>query len=135
MEFPAFSSPQQPQHRLLYVGNDLDMMNSLQEALRPEGWFVVRSPDGSTARLFLASRIPYDFLLFDEELTDTSGMKMVRFARTLEQRRRTPIIILLLKGRAVKARRADAHEFLWRPERLQALVETIRRRLASSGRK
>lgn len=135
MKFPAISSPPQSERRLLYIGNHLDMMNSVWEALRPERWFVVRCPGGSTARVLLASRIHYDLLLFDDELLGTSGTEMVRLARTLEQRRRTPAIILLLKDCRVEARRTDAHEFLWRPERLQGLVEIIRRLVASSGSK
>jgi DNA-binding response OmpR family regulator len=135
MKYPAMSSPLQPQRRLLYVGVDLDLLKAVQEALKDEEWLVIRCPDGSTAHTLIESAIPYELLLFDKELPGTGGIELVRLVRALEHRKRTPVILLSLKGCAAEARRAGATEFLWTPERLHALVETIRRLLASSGGK
>jgi len=135
MEHRAISSPTQPRHRLLYVGNDLDLLTFVQDELKDEGWFIVRCPDGNTAHVLLSSGIQYDLLLFDDELPGTSGKEMVHLARSLEGRKRTPIILLSRKDSATEARDAGANEFLQKPEQLHALVKTVRRLLVSSGGK
>jgi DNA-binding response OmpR family regulator len=133
MEHPAISSSTQPQYRLLYVGTDLNLMKFLQDELKHGGWFAVRCPDGKTARVLLNSQIHYDLLLFDDELPDTSGREIVRLARSLEHRQRTPIILLSLKDCAREARGVGVNEFLQKPEQHHALVKTVRRLLVTSG--
>ena len=133
MEYPAISSPPQPPRRLLYAGFDLKPLKPLREALKPEGWLVVRCPDGNTARLLLRSRIHYDLLLFDDELPGACGLELVRFARSLERRERTPIILLSLKDCAIEAQRAGANCVIRKPEHIPALAKAVRRLLASSG--
>jgi DNA-binding response OmpR family regulator len=132
MMYRAMSSPLRPRRKLLYVGVDLELLQGVQEALKDEGWLVVRCPDAGTARAFIESDIRYELLLFDMELRGVREMELVWLARSLEHRKRTPVILLLLKDSAA-ARMVDVTEFLWKPERFHALVETIRRLLASSG--
>ena len=123
-------SPVQFKHKLFYVGNDLDLMKSLQAALKGEGWLIVRCPGDSTVHVLLQSQIHYDLLLFDENLPYTTWTELVRSARRLEHRKRTPIILLLCKECEVKKPRGNVHQFLWQPERLEELADTIRRMLA-----
>lgn len=133
--YRAISSPLEPQRRLLYVGVDLDLLEAVQEALKDEGWLVIRCPDGRAARTFIESGIRYELLLFDKELPGTNGIELLRLVRSLEHRKHTPVILLSFKDCAVEEQRAGATEFLWKPERLHELVETISRLLASSGGK
>jgi DNA-binding response OmpR family regulator len=133
MMYWATSSPFWPRRKLLYVGVDLELLQDVQEALKDDGWLVVRCPDVGTARAFIESDIRYELLLFDMELRGVSAMELVWLARSLNHRKRTPVILLSLKNPA--ARLLDVTEFLWKPERLHALVETIKRLLASSSGK
>ena len=88
-EMPRFH-PRYSQ-RILYVGRDHSLSKFLSDEL--EDCQVVRCPDGSQARVFI-EHIKYSLLLFDEELPDTTGRALMRFARSLTRRKRTPTIIL-----------------------------------------
>jgi DNA-binding response OmpR family regulator len=124
---------QEAEYRLLYVGNDLGLLEFVCGALKDEGCFVVRCPDGGTARLLLGSGIHYHLLMFDEELPDVSGRELARFVRSLEHRERTSLILLSAKGGAAEARGAGARVFLQGPEPFHALVDAVRRLLGSRG--
>jgi hypothetical protein len=76
-------------HRILYAGEDIYLPARLKDALRGLDCFVVRSPVG-IARMFIRSDIKYSLLLFDET---EAGAELERFARSLEHREHTPIII------------------------------------------
>lgn len=126
MYYPILPSPVKFKHKLLYVGNDLNMMNSLRAALKAEGWFIVRCPGDSTVHALLQSHIHYDLLLFDENLPNTTGTQLARLTRRLQQRKHTPIILISCKECEVKKPRGNTHRFLWQPERLDELADTIR---------
>jgi len=79
------------QHRILYVGDDLTLLKFLQDALRT--CRIVRSPGGSVAHVLIKG-VSYSLLLFEHELTNTTGTELAQFTRTLPHRRRTPIIML-----------------------------------------
>jgi DNA-binding response OmpR family regulator len=122
----SISSPPQARYRLLYVGADVGLSGFVQEALKGEGWFVVRCPGGSVAEVLLRCGIHYDLLMFDEELKGGSGSEMVRLARSLEQRKRTPVILLSRKAGGGKARQAGGRVFVQRPQPFQAVLEAIK---------
>jgi DNA-binding response OmpR family regulator len=119
----AISLSVQPRYRLLYVGHELNLLKSLQDALKAEGWFVVRCPGGSLARVLLESEIHYDLLIFDDELPSTSGLELVGLARSLEHRALTPIILLSFGDCALDARleNRDVEHYPCRPEHLYVL--------------
>jgi DNA-binding response OmpR family regulator len=125
----VISSPPEARYRVLYVGADLGLMEFVREALGRVGGFVVRCPGGSMARLLLSSGIYYDLLMFDEELMGESGREMVRFARSLEHRRRTPVILLSQQECAGKGWQAGGRALLQKPEPFEAVVQVIRRLL------
>jgi CheY-like chemotaxis protein len=110
MEYYAMSQPPQFRYRLLYAGANLDLLKFLQDALKDEGWFVVRCADGGTALVLLKSGIGYHLLLFDEGLPDMSGKELVLRMRALEHRRGVPVILLSLKEGAAEGRRRVASE-------------------------
>jgi DNA-binding response OmpR family regulator len=122
----SISSQAGAKYRLLYVGADLGLLEFVREALKGEGWFVVRCAGGSVARLLLRSEIRYDLLMFDEDLTEGSGMELARLARSLEHRKRTPIILLLQKERWGVARASDEGILLRKPEPFHAVVDAVR---------
>jgi DNA-binding response OmpR family regulator len=77
--------------RILYVGHDLALLAHLQAELRD--CRIVRSPSASLAHLLIES-INYSLLLFDEELPDTTGLKLSEFACSLANGQCTPFIII-----------------------------------------
>lgn len=78
-------------HRILYVGLDHALVVFLNKAL--EDCQTVRSPSGRDSQCLIESDIKYSLLLFDDELPDTTGAKLKRFAHKLPHRKQTPIII------------------------------------------
>jgi glutaredoxin len=74
-------------HRILYVGADITLAARLTDAL--QGCRVVRSPVDS-ARTLIRSGIKYSLLLFDD---DSRGAELEAYARTLEHREHTPVVM------------------------------------------
>ncbi len=90
------SSPRhQPQdhYRILYAGVSHTLLESLRESLGPRGCEVLRCPDGRQARLFVESKIHYDLLLFDEELSGLSCADLCSLTGLLSHRQHTPVLI------------------------------------------
>lgn len=78
--------------RILYAGRDHDLPDRLDGAL-PD-CHTIRSPHGWLALYFLESGLPYALLLCDARLPDMTGEEVVRAARSLAHRRRTPCLII-----------------------------------------
>jgi CheY-like chemotaxis protein len=78
-------------YRILYAGNNLSLLKFLQEVL--EDCQIVRCPNGSQARMFI-KEIKYSFLLFDEELPDTTGRELTEFAKKSARVELTPSMII-----------------------------------------
>ena len=112
-------------HRILYVGRDHSLLDFLRDILRKTDDSIVRCPDGRDARLFIESDIKYSLLLFDDALTDTSGVELAQFARSLKHRTTTPIVILSVD----KARGMVAGLFFEKPYDVGSIVETMSRLL------
>ena len=76
-------------HRILYVGDDPDLAGLLMTALRRHSCQVVRSPASPPARYLVLGDRPYSLLLLDDA---PECRELVRLARTLDRRRRTPVV-------------------------------------------
>lgn len=117
--------PRRFSHRILYVGLDHALTKFLQDEL--EDCQVVRSPNGSIARLFI-EKLEHAVLLFDEQLPDTTGRELASFVRSLPRRKHTPIIILSASNcRGVGL-------FFRKPDEFDSLVETVVCLLNASAR-
>lgn len=117
--------------RLLYLGNDLELMAVLRKALAEPDYRLVSCSDRDTATLFLKSEIPYDLLLIDLEWQETEGLKLARLAHSLEHRKRMPIMLVTATGssRQLKtlSRRAGVNECVTKTPDMRAVIEAIRR--------
>lgn len=127
------SSQPQFKYRLLYVGDDLDVLKLVRDGLKDEGWFVVRWPGNASAVGLLRGRVEYDLMLFEQELSGTSGIELVLLARSLEQRAETPIILLSLADCSTEGRRAGADRVLRKPLHPGALSKAAKRLVGSKG--
>jgi DNA-binding response OmpR family regulator len=111
--------------RILYVGRDLALLASLRELLTD--CYIVRSPSGGVACTFMKSEIAYQLFLVDEQLMDMTGLELIRIAREVKHRERTPIIILTRE----RLRGVGKGVFCERPDNIKMLVRVIKRLLVA----
>jgi CheY-like chemotaxis protein/tetratricopeptide (TPR) repeat protein len=125
--------PEQDETRavtILHVEDDRQVADVLRDTLEDEGWRVETCPDGLTAMRRLAGDTHYDLLLFDQGLPGASGLELVRAARRLPHRRRTPIVMLSAHDCEAEAWRAGVDAFLRKPEDIRSVTTMIARLLA-----
>jgi two-component system chemotaxis response regulator CheY len=115
---------------ILHVEDNGQLAEAVRETLGEEGWKVETCADGVEALHQLAGETHYDLLLFDNELPGASGIELVRRARGLEHRRKTPIIMLSASDCEENARRAGVDAFLRKPQDIERLIGTVGRLLA-----
>src|SRR5436853_3452125 len=87
------SDQQRSEYRLLYVGRDVKWFRHLKSVLGLPANRLVYCP-GDSVEYFLKRDIRYDLFLFDLDLLNETGVELVRLARSLSHRQRTPIIIV-----------------------------------------
>jgi CheY-like chemotaxis protein len=115
---------------VLHVEDDALVADGVRMTLNGEGWSVETCGDGTTALERLRSAGRYDVLIFDNNLSDTDGVELIRRTRALAHRQQTPIIVLSAADVESQARRAGANLFLQKPAGVASVVETVARLLA-----
>jgi PleD family two-component response regulator len=73
-------------YRLLYLGDDLELIAALRKALADAHCRVVACSDHGSAILFLKSDIPYQGLLIDWEWRGRGGLELARLVQSLKHR-------------------------------------------------
>jgi CheY-like chemotaxis protein len=116
-------------HNILLVEDHKVVAQAVKETLEEEGWRVTLCCDGAVAVIRLASEASYSLLMFDYQLPNVNGLELVRYARGLDQRKRTPIIMFSASECSRDARLAGVNEFLRKPQDIGKIVETITRLL------
>lgn len=111
---------------ILYVEDHKVVADAVKDTLEAEGWRVVLCYDGAVALRRIASDAGYGLLIFDNHLPNINGLELVRYARGLPHRRRTPIIVLSASEAAAEAREAGADVFLRKPQDVGLLVGAVR---------
>jgi CheY-like chemotaxis protein len=112
---------------ILYVEDYKLVLLYVKEILEGQGWHVETCQDGTRALEIIKSNNNYDVLILDNSLPGINGIELVRCARRLTHRRRTPIILLSATGSEKAAYRAGADIFLKKPEDVNTITETVRR--------
>lgn len=115
--------------KILHVEDEKLVADAVRMALEDEGWKVETCADGAEARRKLWSRTHYDVLLLDNQLPGVSGIELLRHARALAHRRRTPVIVLSAGEVETEAWQAGADAFLRKPENIEAVAGTVKRLL------
>jgi CheY-like chemotaxis protein len=115
---------------ILHVEDHPVVADAVKETLEGEGWKVETCGDGAAALENLESGARFDVLIFDNKLPDTSGVELIKRARTLAHRQQTPIIMLSADEVEMEARRAGANAFLRKPGDVSLITETVARLLA-----
>ena len=126
---------QNPDFRLLYVGNDQHWLAALRKVLKRPEYHVVSCPDRGSAILFLKGDARYHLLLFELDLRGTTGLELARLARSLPHREKLPIIIVA--GEETDqleelARSAEASEYLTKTGDIAVAAASVQRHLRTS---
>ena len=112
---------------ILYAEDFKAVADAVSDMLVSEGWRVELCGDGLAALSLIEGGGHYDLLMLDNELPRVSGLELVRRARVLPHRRRTPIIVVSASEAGAEARGAGADVFLRKPQDLGLLVWTVKR--------
>jgi CheY-like chemotaxis protein len=119
---------------VLHVEDDRLVANTVNMTLHDEGWSVEACASGAAALEKLESGERFDVLIFDNRLPDTTGIELIKHARTLAHRQQTPIIMLSGDEVEMEAKRAGANAFLRKPDDMASIPETVARLLARKAR-
>lgn len=118
-----------PSIRILHIEDDQTIAAVAKEMFEEQGWQVHTCDDGNAAIEHISGRVHYDFLLFDYDLPGINGLELVRRARKLVHRSRTPIGVLSATPIEAEAKQAGADVFLRKPQDIGSLAERIGRLL------
>jgi DNA-binding response OmpR family regulator len=120
---------------ILYVQNNLMLMQLVRDVLDLAGWNVQHLRNATFARTLLRGAEHYDLLLVDNEPHQhLTGIELVRGARELAHRKSLQILLFSIEDYADEAKRAGADAFLRKPHDLHVLLDTIRQLLAAGGK-
>lgn len=118
-----------PSIRILHIEDDETIATLAKEMFEEKGWQVQTCDDGNAAIEHISGAVHYDFFLFDFQLPGIDGLELVRRARKLVHRARTPVGILSALPIEAEAREAGADVFLRKPQDIVSLAERISRLL------
>ena len=111
--------------RLLIVEDEPDLLSSLAEALREDGYAVDEAGDGEDG-LVKALRCDYDAIVLDVMLPGISGFAVLE---RLRLRKKTPVLMLTARTRTpdrVRGLDSGADDYLAKPYELPELLARIR---------
>ena len=111
--------------RILHIEDDKTIATVAREIFEEEGWQVETCEDGNAGIEHISGRVHYDFLLIDYDLPGINGLELVRRARRLVHRSRTPVGVLSATPVEAEAREAGADVFLQKPQDIGLLAETV----------
>jgi len=115
--------------RILHVEDDKTVAGIVKEMFEEQGWQVETCADGNAALEKISGEHEYDLLLVDYDLPGVNGIELIKYARELDHRCDTPMVVLAGSPVEAAARYAGADVFLQKPQALSSLVETINRLL------
>lgn len=114
---------------ILHAEDNQELATLISEMFAGEAWRVELCMDGDAALRKLTSDERYDLLLVDNELPGLSGLDLVKRARKMTHRRRTPIVMLSGTDCETDAWRAGVDAFLKKPEQINEVPSTVTRLL------
>lgn len=111
--------------RLLVVEDEPDLLRTVAQALREDGYAVDESPDGADG-LFKASSWDYDAIVLDLLMPGMSGWDVLQ---KLREQKSTPVLILTARdgiGDRVRGLDSGADDYLTKPFHLSELKARLR---------
>jgi len=114
---------------ILHVEDNAQVANLVADMFAGKKWRVELCHDGDNALRKLTGEEHYDLLVVDNDLPELNGLELIRRARRITRRRRTPIIMLSASDCEREAWRAGVNAFLKKPEQIDELSTTVARLL------
>lgn len=111
--------------RILVVEDEPDLLRSLAQALREEGYAVDPAADGQDG-LYKAESWDYDAIVLDVMLPKLDGWQLLQ---RLRQKKKTPVLMLTARDRSadrVKGLDIGADDYLVKPFDLPELLARLR---------
>ncbi len=111
--------------RLLIVEDEPDLLDTLAEAMREEGFAVDEAVDGEDG-LYKARETEYDAVILDVMLPRLDGFTVLRHLREVRQ---TPVLMLTARSKVddrIQGLNMGADDYLPKPVDLRELVARIR---------
>ena len=111
--------------RLLVVEDEIDLLESLAQALREDGYAVDIADNGDDG-FFKAKAWEYDAIILDWMLPKLNGMELLRQLRKIKK---TPVLLLTAKDAVtdrVTGLDQGADDFLMKPFSLSELLARVR---------
>ena len=122
------------QIRLLYVGDDLDLIRFLRAAFHKPDYHVVSCPDRDSAERFIKSDIRYHIFIFDHEMRHRAAFDLARLVRSLKHREGLPAIIVGAEAENSLnefTRASGGNEYVQKAKSFSAIHSAIKRLLQS----
>ncbi|HEV2859711.1 MAG TPA: response regulator [Pyrinomonadaceae bacterium] len=110
---------------ILLVEDNEMVAEPVRDSLEFEGWRVETCADGGEALRLIEGPEHFDLMLLDNDLPGVTGLELIRRARSLPHRRRTPIAMFSACDVAGEARSVGADAFLRKPDDMPVLVNVI----------
>jgi CheY-like chemotaxis protein len=117
--------------RVLFVEDNDFVRGTVREMLKVDGWSVEVCENSIAALEKIESEVNYDLILTDYDLPDGNGVELVRRARQLAHRQRTPIIMFTASPVDNAAYAAGVNQFLRKPEDTHRIIEIAHRLINS----
>jgi CheY-like chemotaxis protein len=117
------------QIKILYAEDYNLVLDTVKQLLELENWHVEICRDGGAALMKLESRELYDAIVLDFNMPGVDGIELLKRARQLTHRRRTPIIIFTASDCENEALAAGADVFVKKPNGIRELIQIIERLL------
>lgn len=111
--------------RILLVEDEPDLLRSLAQALREEGYAVDTAPDGGEG-LYKAESWDYDAIVLDVMLPVMDGWQLLQ---KLRRKKKTPVLMLTARDRTadrVKGLDTGADDYVVKPFDLAELLARLR---------
>jgi two-component system OmpR family response regulator len=111
--------------RLLIVEDEPDMLDTLAEAMRGEGYAVDEAADGEDG-LYKALEVEYDLIICDVMMPVHDGFELLR---RLRQVKKTPVLMLTARSKVrdrIQGLDTGADDYLGKPVDLNELAARVR---------
>ena len=139
--FKTMLAPTRPpatkfKYRLLYLGDDLELIAALRKELAKTDCRVVACSDYGSAILFLKSDIPYQGLLIDWEWRGREGLELARLVHTLKYRSDLTTILVaatkLTRYKEAVAHKAGIRECLIKTKDMAEVIKVTSRLMSGT---
>ena len=118
--------------RILIVDDEAAIRESLEEALRTDGYDVAGAETGEAALAMLHNE-SYDLVVTDLKMPGVSGLELLQALRN--QGKETPVIMMTAYGdvdTAVESMRLGAYDFIQKPFKLGTMKSQVRAALRAT---